>query len=106
MSLCSIERTVICRREVDVQRLDVIRILAFQSLDLILHRDIDIAGFDGLFVFFLEFFSLSLLSVDLEQVVISILIEIETHLLDDILKSFDSVERKRRNPVKDRGIVI
>jgi beta-galactosidase len=37
-----------------IKRLDVVRILAFESLDLILHGDIDIARFDRLLVFFLE----------------------------------------------------
>ena len=74
MSLCLIERTVACSREVDIQRLDVIRVLALELLELVLHADIDITDLLGLVEFFLELNNLLLTLVDPQKSLVCLIV--------------------------------
>ena len=99
MALGIIKRTAVCSREIDIERLDVVRIFALQSFELILHADVDITDLDSFLVLFLELNDLLLSLVDPEKLLVCFIIKIKAHIGNDVLKGFYPVHRERSDPV-------
>ena len=104
MSGSLVESAVSGCGEIDVKRLDVIGILAFEALDRIRKTDIDITLCSELSELFLKLGCRLAALVYLEEIGISRVIEIKSGCLKEIFESLDSAESLGADPVDDGGI--